>query len=296
MEFYANLHMHTTHSDGVYTPEEIVRVAKAEGYSALAISDHDTATGYPRFKAACEKEGIEPLFAVEFSVYSEAKSKSYHIVAFSFDPTYPPMAEYLAAMGKRQTDNTKSCFDEAVATGGLTGITWEEVEAYNEGVIWLCNNHVFAAMKAKGLVKEEDYMDFFLTHFQKQRGKYPPTIKFKTPEELVALVKAAGGFCVVAHPHNQLDDIDYLIELGIEGMEVWHPDLTEEEKVRAHKIALEKGLFISGGCDHSGLCGGLYSSYHTEEELKASYHYIPEHSVGTTEEYFRELQNHKLNR
>jgi predicted metal-dependent phosphoesterase TrpH len=113
---------------------------------------------------------------------------------------------------------------------------------------------------------------------------------------MVPLVKEAGGFCVVAHPHNQLEDIDYLMEVGIEGMEVWHPDLTEEEKERAYQIALEKNLFISGGCDHSGLCGGLYSSYHTEEELKASYHYIPDHSVGTTEHYFRELQAHKLNR
>ena len=296
MDFYANLHMHTTHSDGVYTPEEIVRVAKAEGYRGLAISDHDTATGYPSFKAACDKEGIEALFAVEFSVSSPVTQKCYHIVAFSFDPEYPPMAEYLLKMGERQTYHTKSCFDEAVSTGGLTGITWEEVLAYNEGVIWLCNNHVFAAMKAKGLVKEEDYMDFFLTHFQKQRGKYPPVIKFKTLEELVPLVKEAGGFCVVAHPHNQLEDIDYLMEVGIEGLEVWHPDLTEEEKERAYQIALEKNLFISGGCDHSGLCGGLYSSYHTEEELKASYHYIPDHSVGTTEAYFRELQAHKLNR
>lgn len=58
MKLYANLHSHSTHSDGVYSPTELVKVAKAEGYKAIALSDHDIGTGYPEFKAACEKEGI----------------------------------------------------------------------------------------------------------------------------------------------------------------------------------------------------------------------------------------------
>lgn len=122
-KMYANLHTHSTHSDGVYTPAELVKIAKAEGYKAIAISDHDTATAFPELKEACEKKGLECNFAVEFSV---AKPKSYHIVAFDFDPEYPPMKEYLAAMGERQTDNTRHCFEEAVEKGSITGITWEE--------------------------------------------------------------------------------------------------------------------------------------------------------------------------
>lgn len=113
---------------------------------------------------------------------------------------------------------------------------------------------------------------------------------------MVKLIKEAGGLPILAHPHNQLDDVDYFLNVGIEGIEVWHPDLTEEEKQRAYKIALEKNIFISGGCDHSGLCGGLYSSYETEEELKKSHHYIEPLSVGTTEEYFKEIKERKIMR
>ena len=126
MELYANLHTHSTHSDGVHTPEEMARVAKEEGFSAIAISDHDAATAYPALKAACEKEGLRCIFAVEFSVGQPSPA---HIVAFDFDPEYPPMKKYLADMGLRQTDNTKKCFDEAVENGAITGITWEEVLA-----------------------------------------------------------------------------------------------------------------------------------------------------------------------
>lgn len=293
MTLYANLHSHSTHSDGVYTPAELVKIAKAEGYKAIAISDHDTATAYPELQEACKKEGLECIFAVEFSVQ---KPKSYHIVGFNFDPEYPPMKEYLQAMGERQTDNTKKCFDEAVENGGISGITWEEVLEYNKGVVWLCNDHVFRAMESKGLVQRCNYNEWFDRNFLHQRGKYPPCRDFMELTELVKMIKAAGGFAVVAHPHNKLDDIDFLIECGVEGLEVWHSMMTPEERERGLKLALEKNLFVSGGSDHEGLCGGMYDAFPTEEEVRQSEFYIEPLSTGTTEEYFREIQSGKLNR
>lgn len=293
MKLYANLHTHSTHSDGVYTPAELVQIAKKEGYKAIAVTDHDTATAYPELKEACDREGMECIFGVEFSV---RKPKGYHIVAFDFDPEYPPMKEYLAAMGARQTDNTKKCFEEAVENGNIAGITWEEVLEYNKNIIWLCNDHVFRAMEAKGLVEWPQYNKWFDDLFRDQRSKYPPLTDFLELPELVQLIKAAGGIAVVAHPHGQLDDMDYLIECGVEGLEVWHSMLTEEERERALAIALEKNLFISGGSDHEGLCGGLYSAFPNEEELKKSAFYIPELSTGTTEAYFREICSRKIKR
>lgn len=293
MEIYANLHLHSTHSDGVYSPAEMVKVAKAEGYKALALADHDIGTGYPELKAACEEEGMECIFAVEFTV---REPMDCHIVGFDFDPEYPPMKEYLADMGIRQTDNTKKCFEEAVENGGISGITWDEVLEFNKGIVWLCNNHVWRAMKAKGLVEESGYMAWFIQNFRDQRGKYPPVRDFKTLQEIVSLIKAAGGFAVIAHPHSRIDKIDFLMECGIEGIEVWHADHSPEERKKALAVALEKGLYISGGSDHSGLCGGFYDSYPSEEALRESHHYIEPLSAGTTEAYFRELQARRINR
>ncbi len=293
MELYANLHTHSTHSDGTYSPQEIARRAKDEGYGAIAITDHDTATAFPELKEACDELGIECIFGVEFSV---KVPKDYHIVAFNFDPEFPPMKEYLKNMGARQTDNTKHCFDEAVEKGDIVGITWEEVLEFNKGIIWLCNDHVWRAMLSKRLVKQEDYNAWFDKNFLYQRSKYPPSYDFLPLDRLVALIKAAGGFAICAHPHEQLDDIDYLMSVGIEGIEIWHGSLTEEERERAHKMALEKNLFISGGSDHRGLLGGMYDTFPTEEEMKNSIYYIEPHSLGTTREYFEEIKAHKLNR
>ena len=294
MKPYANMHTHSTHSDGEYTPAELVAVAKEEGYHALAITDHDTATAYPELEAACREAGMECMFGVEFSVL---KPVSCHIVGFDFDPESPEMKQYLADMGARQTDNTKHCFDEAVENGNIRGITWDEVLDYNRGIIWLCNNHVFRAMKAKGLVKQSEYMAWFVKNFEKQRGKYPPSIPFKTLPEITALVKAAGGFTVCAHPSTYLlKNVHLLLDNGVEGLEILHSTLSEEDRALAYKICMKKHLYISGGSDHEGLCGGCYSSYPSEEALKASSHYIEPLSVGVYEHNFRELQTRKINR
>jgi len=292
MKMYANLHTHTTHSDGVYSPEEMVKVAKNEGYGAIAISDHDTATAYPYLKEACEKEGMECIFAVEFSVF---EPDWYHIIGFDFDPEYTEMKDYLTKMSENTVYTTKSCFDEAVELGNITGITWEEILEFNKGVTWLCNNHIFRAMKAKGMVEENQYMDWFNLNFREQRGKYKGRHKFKTLPEIVKLIKDAGGIAVVAHPTDeQLSRIDYLIENGIEGLEVWHPEVEGKTRQKAFSLAIKHNLFISGGSDHSGLCGGFYDSYKDEESLKESKHYIKPMSAGTTKQFFEELKQRKL--
>ncbi len=293
MKLYANLHLHSIHSDGVYTPAELVRLAKEEGYGAISITDHDTATAYPELKAAAEELGIEYLFGVEFSVQ---EPKEYHIVGFNFDPEYPPMKKYLSDMSERERALTEKCFAEGLACGSITGITWQEViDAYPD-IPYITNNHVFSVLKAKGLKRDSDYFPWVEENFREQAQRYQPLHDFLTLHDIVKLIKAAGGFAVVAHPHQQLDDIDYLISEGIEGLEVWHTLLTPEERERALSIALEKGLFISGGSDHEGVLGGYYSAFSSEEELKATRFYTPPMSTGTTKEYFEEIKSHKINR
>lgn len=293
MKPYANLHLHSTHSDGVYSPAELVEVAKNEGYKALAITDHDTATAYPELKAACKAADMECVFGVEFTVKTP---DSYHIVGFNFDPEYPEMKQYLHDMALRQTDNTKKCFELAKSKGDICDITWNEVLDFNPTVAWLCNDHVFKTMLHKGLVKQENYMDWFIKNFRAQRALFPPSIDFKSTEELLHLISNAGGFAVLAHPHNRLHHVPDLMKLGLKGIEVSHAILTEEERKEAYDIAIKNNLFISGGTDHSGLCGGCYSGYSSEEALKKSHHFIEPLSIGVSEEHFREIQSGKLNR
>lgn len=294
MKFYANLHTHSTHSDGKYSPEELVKVAKDEGYKALAITDHDTATAFPYLKEECDREGLDCIFGVEFTANSPLLSSGYfHMVAFDFDPEYPEMKEYLRKLSINETEQTKYCFDRAQREGNLLDITWDEVLEYNKGITWLCNDHLFSAMKAKGLVTDLDYEPFFDAYFGPRRYEFKVPYEFLDVKDLIKLVHDAGGIILVAHPHIQLHLIDELIEMGVDGLEVWHPDLTEEEKVEAYRIALAKGLFVSGGSDHSGLCGGMYDSFENPEETQ---YFLEPLSVGNTELHFKELKERRINK
>lgn len=299
MNFYANLHLHSTHSDGKYDPTTLAKIAHQEGYRAAALTDHDTATGCAEFKAACEALGMEAIFGAEFSaptsLYTRPNGKagSFHITAYHFDPEYPPMKEYLTQMGLRETDQTRILFERGLQLGLIQGITWDEVLAFNQGIAYICNEHVFAAMKAKGLATDLDYPLFFKNVYGPYRKTVPPLYPFKQVEEIIALVHEAGGIALVAHPHNQLQYLDALIEMGIDGLEAWHPDLTEEEKAEAYRLGLEKKLYISGGSDHSGLCGGQYA---TLTDPRLSRHYIEPLSVGTTKDYFEEIRDRTLRR
>ncbi len=291
MKQFANLHLHSTHSDGVYTPEELVQVAKNEGYCALALTDHDTTSGNALVRAECEKNGLDYIFGCEFSSPWREKRINFHIVGFDFDPEYPEMKEYLAQRSFCEAEQTRILFERGLAEGLLHGITWDEVLAYNEGVTWLCNNHVFNTMKAKGLATDLDYMNFFHTVYGKRRGEVKPPYEFKPIDKMLRLIRDAGGFAVVAHPHKQLHAVPELIEMGLSGLEVWHHLLTPEERLEALKIAKEHRLFISGGSDHEGLCGGYYSSFENPEESKF---YALECSLGTQEIFFREIKTRTL--
>jgi len=298
MKLYANLHTHSTHSDGVYTPWQLAQAAKEEGYGALALTDHDTVTGYAEVKEACDALGLETIFGCEFSSPSDMlagkteMAATFHIVGYHFDPEYPPMKAYLEDMSIRETDQTRVLFERGVRLGKIRGISWDEVLEFNKGITWLCNNHLFAAMMAKGLMVEAQRKQYFDELFGVHRYEVPPCREFKQEHEIIQLIRDAGGIAILAHPVDQLQYVDALMEMGLEGIEVWHRELMQSGQVEeAWKLALEKNLYISGGSDHSGHCGGYYRG----DPLKSPY-YLPFLSSGTTKEYFDEIKNRQLNR
>lgn len=289
---YANLHNHSTHSDGVYNVEEITDIIKNEGYLAAALTDHDTVTGNVEMKSACAARGMESIFGCEFMTRSDVIDKAFHLTAFDFDPDEPEMKEYLRRCSITMTEKTRIIFERGKDLELLPKeLTWDAVVRDNPGVSWLCNDHVFRTMKHLGMAQDKDYPSFYEDIFVKHGYGIPPSYEKLPLEQIIPLIKKAGGLVFVAHPHKQLDTIPYLKELGIDGIEVWHPDLTPDEIPKALRTAKDNKLFISGGPDHSGLSGGQYSFY--EDYTKCEW-YIPELSAGTTKELFEEIKNRSL--
>jgi len=283
---YANLHFHSTHSDGVYTPAELVRLAKKEGYKAVALTDHDTITGVPELIAECEKEGMEYITGAEFTC--QGFGLDYHITGLDIDLTNKALQQYCAYMGEKETHRTKTLFEQGIERGTLKDITWDEVVEFNKDVIWFCNDHVFAAMLNKGVAKKSDYDEFFKSNFT-HRLPYETPYKIYSAEEVISIIKGAGGIATLAHGTGQLHTVEGLIEMGLGGIEVWHRLLKPEEREEAERLAKKYNLYISGGTDHAGILGGL--DLYSADGLVPERLRVPSLMHGTSEENFRNIKN-----
>ena len=199
-KIFASLHAHSTHSDGIYTPEELAQVGADEGYKALVLTDHDTISGNGEMLKACWRLGLECMPGIEFSTNFAPAQYGLHVTAFHFDPEYAPLKEYLRLLSLKETEQTRILFERGVKIGYIKSITWDEVLDYNRGITWLCNEHVFRAMKAKGLVTDLDYREFFTICYGKYRAEVQTDIQFMDADQLIDLVHRAGGIAVAAHP------------------------------------------------------------------------------------------------
>ena len=192
-KMYANLHLHSTHSDGIYSPETLVKMAKEEGYGAIALTDHDTNTGLSEMKAACEKEGLEFMTGCEF--YCKLGDVPFHIVGLDFDPNHPSMLEYQDYSNKRWLTITKGFFDLGVERGTIKGITWDEVVEDNKGITTLVNDHVFRTMKKKGIATDADYDEFFRVNYGFP-APFDNPYKPWTLQKTFDLIHSSGGVVI----------------------------------------------------------------------------------------------------
>lgn len=292
LKHYANLHTHSTHSDGRYTTEELAKIAKEQGYGAIALTDHDTVTGNYPLKTACDALGLEWIYGSEICARLKTVGRLMHLTAFHFDPEYPPLKEYLRQMSERYAGITKYLFDKGVEEGGIKGVSWYEVLEYNKGVTWLCESHVLRTMIAKGLLTWADRTDFYARNFNDTLKKEAPKLYgFRDAEEMIPMLHEAGAIVFAAHPHGLLDQVKYMVDrFGIEGVEVWHGELPAWERREALALARDCDLYVSGGDDHSGLLGGQYYRFEHPEETK---YFFPPQTLGTSRYFFEEIRDRK---
>lgn len=286
---YANLHFHTEFSDNMRSVREVIRLGVEEGFRAFGITDHDTVNGWGPCREACEEFGVEYLLGAEF--YGHEFGFPFHIAAFDFDPTAPEMVDLLAYTKKRNTFLVKTRFDLGVSRGSIRGITWEEVLERNQGIEFLYHGHVTRTMMEKGLLTKEEEADFVRDNFTKE--KVPLVIPYDTPsiKEIISAILSAGGVPIMAHPgyQDRQDDMEALIELGIRGIEVWHPQNDALTREKAFCLCKKHGLYVGGGTDHHGYMEG--HPHFDPEKTDNVPGALPPCKFGVSKEEFENLKN-----
>lgn len=257
---YANCHFHSTHSDGAFRPMHLARLAFGAGYHGVVLTDHDVMSGTTEMLREAKNLGLEAMAGVEITC--RIPEQGFHLVGLGMDPETPALKAFIDQLCDWRNVHTRTLFDRGVRLGLLKDITWEEVEAYNPGCRWFCNEQVFHAMELKGvfdILEQDKYFHLvFNGPFAAELGIH---IQEPSAAEAIGMIRKAGGIPILAHPHHQSKFIPELVDLGLLGVEVCHPDLDPEDERLAREAASAYGLYRSGGSDHSGILGGCCLPY-----------------------------------
>lgn len=246
-----DLHVHSTASDGTFTPTELVTEAKRCGLSAFALTDHDTVDGISEALAAGEASGFEVIPGVELS--TEYNETEIHVVGLFIDPANTELQAELAKF-RDNRDNRNLKMIEKLQEEGFR-ITAEDLYRLNPDTV-VARPHIARYLVDSGQVKD------LKTVFDKYIGDgckcYVDRYKI-TPMQAVALIHQAGGLAILAHPclykmkRAELTAmIEELVAAGLNGIEVVYSCNQGSDEKDFRAMAEKYHLLLSGGSDFHG--------------------------------------------
>ena len=267
---FADLHLHTSFSDGTFTPEELVLQAQKNGLACIALTDHYTVQGCARAAAACAPVLIEFIPGTELT--AEHDDTEVHILGYFLDTQNQTL---LAKIAKFQSVRKQRIY-EMVARINEIGVPLKV-----EAVFALANcespgrPHVARTLVKEGLARNLD--EAFERFLKKGRPAWVPKAKMSARES-VDLIHQAGGLAVMAHPGlNRTDDIiPALVDAGLDGIECFHTKHSTTMAERYLGIADKFHLLVTGGSDCHGfskarpLIGTVRLPYEHVEKMKAA--------------------------
>lgn len=247
-----DLHTHSIFSDGTDTPEALIEKAEALGLGAVALTDHNSVAGLPRFLAAAEGRSVIAVPGIEFSTGYE--NGELHILALFVRPEHYDAIRALAAQPDRLKRESNLALAEALNRVGYK-IDYAALEASTpDGRV---NRVQFAnALLAQGYVATKD--EAFDTLLKPGGPFYQPPKRLDALET-IRFIRSIGAVSVLAHPwlNRKTPEalrsfLDEAVPAGLDGMEVRYAKFSREESNLALEIARSYGLAFSGGSDYHG--------------------------------------------
>jgi predicted metal-dependent phosphoesterase TrpH len=247
-----DLHTHTNCSDGTDTPTQLVNKALAEGISVLAITDHDTTSGWQNAQDALRSD-LSLVLGAEISCLTN-DGISVHMLGLLFDGKNLAMQNMLENTRDGRIPRAHKMI-ELLNAGGIK-ISMEDVESVKPTGATLGRPHIADALVKNGVVSSRDEAFSDLLH---NNSPYYVAHMAPTPEEAISMIRAAGGVAVIAHPFAShrgqvlsAQDFLPLKNAGLNGIEVNHRDHNNEERNLLASIARELDLVITGASDYHG--------------------------------------------
>lgn len=249
-----DLHIHTTVSDGSYSPEQLVQEAKKIGLKAVAITDHDSIDGHEEAQAEADRLGIKLVKGIEFSV-ANGGSRLIHILGLGIEPLCEGFMSIYSRFRQERSEKLNHVFEKLRAMG--VEIDRSEAEPYKTGE-YMDRQSIAKVLFYKGYAATlKDAWVNYLDHIDYIEGE------LISPEDAFSAIHAAGGKAFMAHFHlpiglkgfsdNEVHRrLGELKSLGLDGLEYYYPSFTMEDQIRCAGYIEEFDFLKSGGTDFHG--------------------------------------------
>lgn len=251
----ADLHIHTTASDGSCKPEEIIQIAKSKSLDVISITDHDTILGYLAARPSAELHSLILIPGTEITAVCE--DKEIHVLAYNFEPDDIDFRKFLSRQQQARINRMQQILRILRIEEGID-ITLDEVKAQAK------SNNVGRPHVAQLLVKRrivasiaEAFIRYLGNHLLEKLE-----VGYASLAEVIKVIAEAGGASVLAHPgplyHTK--EVEKYLDFGLDGIECIHPGHGFDQQKNYTYLAESRNLLITGGSDFHGT-GREYDPY-----------------------------------
>lgn len=246
----ADLHMHSTWSDGSLSPAELIRFGRNQGLRVMAVTDHDTLEGQAEVEEEGRKQGMEIITGLEISAWNPDTGRKVHILGYQIqdrNTVNKVLRPYLEDRNQAACEAVKKIREEGYS------ISLSDAMGYTGKGGILYRQHIMHALADRGYA-----LSIYGPLYQKlfgPRGLARINSAYISVFDAVRLIVSCGGIPVLAHPfqYDSMDLVPKLAELGLQGIECCHPTQTPQRQKAVRETAAVYGLFLTGGSDSHGL-------------------------------------------
>jgi 3',5'-nucleoside bisphosphate phosphatase len=247
-----DLHLHTTASDGLLEPSQLVARAAAAGLTVISVTDHDTTAGYDEARDAAAQLNVTLVPGIEITSVDDARDV--HILGYFIDPHAPRLADFLVQQRSDRLRRVVQIAEKLRGLGYPIDVDPLLRAAKRSGGRSIGRPQIADALILGGYARDRD--DAFDRLLGDGRPAFVPRTA-ESPEGVVAVVREAGGIASLAHPGllRRDDLIPPLARAGLTALEVCHSDHDAATERYYREMAARHGLLMSGGSDYHGDIG-----------------------------------------
>lgn len=246
----SDLHLHSDHSDGTEPPAEVMASVHAAGLRTVALTDHDTTSGWPDAAEAAVSLGMTFLPGMELSARYEWRSV--HVLGYLFDPDDGALRALTDRIRSSRLTRAREMADRI---GRDIDLTWEDIVDQTADGATVGRPHLADALVAKGHVRDRGEAFAGILH---PRSDYYVALYAPDPVTAVAAIADAGGVAIIAHPAGRAGLLperlmDDMLGAGLAGFELGHRENVEPALGRLRGLVHERDLIATGSSDYHGL-------------------------------------------